>query len=156
MNIGFTGHRDSITDESELDAIATEYPGAVWVHGGAAGFDTQVARYAQAHGIEQVVKRPEYSKYVPKSAPIMRNYEIVDMCELVIACHDGRQTGGTARTIAYARNKDKPIRYVACGHQRMIDSTTMVTVMPATVSPDTKWSFDLTHVEDEEVSDGNL
>lgn len=116
MRIGFTGHRDCVTTDAELDRIAAMYPGAVWVHGGAIGFDTQVDKYAKAHGLpEPEVIRPEYKKYDPMVAPIMRNYVIVDTCDALIVCYDGwRLSGGTYRTKKYAQAKGKIIHDVIC------------------------------------------
>jgi hypothetical protein len=116
MRIGFTGHRNRHTDESELDRIAAMYPGAVWVHDDAkSGFDAQVKAYAIAHGIEQAPILPDYKKYLDKVAPIMRNYQIVDTTERLIACYDGvRQKGGTFYTVDYAQRHGKPIIFVVC------------------------------------------
>ena len=47
MKIGFTGHRDKMVYEHTLNHIASKYPGATWVHGGAKGFDSQVENYAK-------------------------------------------------------------------------------------------------------------
>lgn len=107
MRIGFTGHRDRFADERELDILREDHPGAVWVHGGAPGFDTQVDDYAKAHGIDRDVKRPNYKDPAvdPKRAPLLRNREIVDSVELLVACYDGQQTGGTAYTVRYAHEK---------------------------------------------------
>ncbi len=40
-HISFTGHRDKQCDEADLSALWKEFPGAVWVTGGAIGFDRQ-------------------------------------------------------------------------------------------------------------------
>jgi hypothetical protein len=107
--IGFTGHRNRVTEESELDLIAAENPGAIWVHGGAIGFDTQVENYAKAHGIQTLVIRPDYKLYraVPKQAPLIRNKIIVDQSQFMVACWDGRTHGGTWYTIQYAKERDR-------------------------------------------------
>lgn len=42
----------------------------------------------------------------------VRNEFMVDKCDLVLACYNGDQTGGTANCIAYAKNKNKPIIYI--------------------------------------------
>jgi len=112
MNIGFTGHRDKVTHIHELASLLARYPGALWIHGGAAGFDTQVNDFAKLYGLTPKVIRPEYNKYPVKVAPIMRNYVIVDMADLLVACWDGRTYGGTWRTIEYAKSKGKQIVYV--------------------------------------------
>jgi hypothetical protein len=44
MLIVFTGHRDRTASAADIHAIEAQYPGAVWMHGGAKGFDTQAHR----------------------------------------------------------------------------------------------------------------
>jgi len=108
MKILFTGHRDKILSEDQMDTIALVYPEDTWVQGGAIGFDTQVKNYAQAHGIPTETYPPEYSRY-GRDAPLIRNREMVDMCKLVIACYDGRGYGGTYYTIRYAQRRGKKV-----------------------------------------------
>lgn len=110
--ISFTGHRDKFCADGELDRIAKRYPGGVWVHGGAAGFDGQVQYFAERNRIPTLVIRPDYEKYKGKQAPIMRNQEIVDLGNILVACYDGRKTGGTFFTVNYARKVGKHIEYV--------------------------------------------
>jgi hypothetical protein len=115
MKIGFTGHRDRHTDPQELAAIAEEFPGAVWVHGGALdGFDQQVDAYAREHGISRTRIRPNYQAFPPRVAPLRRNDKIVGQVDLLVACWDGRKTGGTFYTVRKAEGQGVPVRYVAC------------------------------------------
>lgn len=115
MIIGFTGHRDWLANEQSLYRIEERYPGATWVHGGADGFDTQVDMVAKAlgkiPGDTLIVIRPDYRRYHPKQAPLMRNMEIVNRCDLLVACYDGRKKGGTYQRVGYATGK-KPVEYV--------------------------------------------
>ena len=104
MVIGFTGHRDRVAHAGELCRIADEHPEAVWIHGGAVGFDSQVSAYASSCGIPQSILRPDYAKH-GKSAPLIRNREIVARATLLVACWDGRDSGGTAHTVAEARKR---------------------------------------------------
>jgi len=110
MIIGFTGHRNSTCDPSILEDLATEFPGATWVHGGAVGFDTQVSAFAVAHAIAEIILRPDYDRYGSKLAPILRNKDIVARSELLIACYDGRKKGGTFATLEEARRRGVTIR----------------------------------------------
>jgi hypothetical protein len=111
--VGFTGHRDKIAQTPELQKILDLYPGATWVHGGASsGFDDQVHTFALANGFQPEVIRPDYAKYHPKRAPLERNKVIVDSCNLLVACYDGRRFGGTFQTINYAKSKGKQVVYV--------------------------------------------
>jgi hypothetical protein len=113
MFIVFTGHRDKVADPRALDRIRNWYPDAEWMHGGAAGFDMQVEVYAQRHGVQTRVMRPNYADTrVPhKEAPIVRNHLMVDTpgVDLVVALWDGRQGGGTYNTILYAVQRGKRV-----------------------------------------------
>ena len=122
--IGFTGHRDCVTDSFELAFIHGAFPGAIWVHGAAkSGFDKQVDDYAKAHGIERDPMPPEYDKYPPRVAPIMRNKKIVDSgIDILYACWDGRQRGGTFQTKNYAIDRGVQVVYVDCRPQDAPDS----------------------------------
>lgn len=113
MNIGFTGHRDCYVSPDALEIILKMWPKATWIHGGASsGFDAQIADYCEKHQISSIVIRPEYTKYYWKVAPIIRNKEIVNMSDIIYACYDGRQTGGTKATIEYANKKGKVVYYL--------------------------------------------
>lgn len=117
MIIGFTGHRDRITTLLELAEIYVQFPDAQWVHGDARfGFDAQVKAFAEQHGISVKGYPPDYQKYikVPKYAPIARNHEkIVDPCDILVACYDGRKKGGTFDTVNYALKLNKPVIYLS-------------------------------------------
>lgn len=111
MLISFTGHRNKLAKESDLEQVLKDYPDSIWVHGGAIGFDTQVEQFARKHGIKTVVIRPDYKSY-GKLAPLVRNDEIVKLGEKLIALYDGRVGGGTYYTIKRARELDKEVRVI--------------------------------------------
>jgi hypothetical protein len=117
MNIGFTGHRNRITDPAELRQLEQDYPNAVWIHGGAQGFDTQVHTVAlelgKREGVTLIVIRPDYKKYPRYVAPIVRNREIVERSDLLVACWDGRGEGGTRQCKSYAEDRGVPVRFVS-------------------------------------------
>lgn len=102
--IVFTGHRDKITTDLELAHILFGFPDHIWRHGGAKGFDTQVSMFASLNGIEQQVFRPDYEHFGKKFAPLKRNMDMLNLgdVELVVACYDGRDHGGTLFTMQYA------------------------------------------------------
>jgi len=106
--IAFTGHRDKQTEEEFFDWIPKN---ALWVHGGAIGFDRQVQQYAYANKIQTLVILPDYEKY-KKDAPLIRNKEIIDKADMLVACYDGRNYGGTFYTINLARVKKIPIAFL--------------------------------------------
>ena len=101
FKIGFTGHRDTLADVVELVRIRLDNPAAVWVHGGAKGFDSQINSFCKVHDIETQIIKPDYERY-GRPAPLIRNREIVDSCSVLVACYDGRKSGGTFYTINYA------------------------------------------------------
>jgi len=57
--IAFTGHRDKQTEEEFFDWIPKN---ALWVHGGAIGFDTQFQQYAFGDGLESFVLLRGYGR----------------------------------------------------------------------------------------------
>ncbi len=73
-------------------------PGALWIHGGAEGFDAQVELYAQEAGIKTEILPPRYNDpEVPaRVAPFRRNDVIIDRSDVVVTCYDQlRWSGGT-------------------------------------------------------------
>ena len=91
MNYDLTGH---VPAETELI-----------ISGGAKGMDTVAERYADAHGIEKLIIRPDYEKY-GRAAPIKRNEEMVNAADTVLAVWDG-ESRGTKYTLGYARRLNK-------------------------------------------------
>lgn len=100
--IGFSGHRDVNCQRRQLEALALEFPEALWVHGGADGFDWQVELFARSHGIETKILRPDYERWGRYEAPHVRNREIVALSKRMVICYDDRKSGGTYRTKEYA------------------------------------------------------
>ena len=105
-HVTFTGHRNAITDLAHLSKLHNDYPNAIWIHGGAIGFDTQVSEFCYENEISEVIIRPKYTQF-GKSAPLIRNKEMVDMANVIAACYDGRNSGGTYYTVNYAKQKMK-------------------------------------------------
>ena len=77
------------------------------ISGGAKGIDTLAEQYADAHGIEKLIVRPQYDRF-GRAAPIKRNEEMVSLCDTVLAIWDG-ESRGTRYTLDYARKKGKEI-----------------------------------------------
>lgn len=75
------------------------------VSGGARGIDTLAAEFARQRGIKLTEFLPEYEKY-GKAAPIIRNKQIVDYADKVIAFWDGKSKG-TKHTVEYAEKINK-------------------------------------------------
>lgn len=112
MRIGFVGRSDLTFDSTFLKELATEYPYAEWLHGGARGFDDLVERIASTNKIKTRVFLPNYKQYPAKIAPLRRNLQMLE--ELVgggflVAGYDGRKKGGTRYTITQAYNRNIPV-----------------------------------------------
>lgn len=110
MIIAFTGHRNSGTTKACFDALPKD---AIWIHGGAIGFDSQVERYAKIYDIKTKVILPDYEQF-GKNASLIRNAAIIASADLLVACYDGRKHGGTFYTINLAKEAKIPIKYVKC------------------------------------------
>ena len=82
------------------------------VSGGAVGVDSCAAEYAQKRGIKLTVFLPQYERY-GRAAPIVRNKNIVDYADKVVAFWDG-SSKGTLSVIKYAEKTGKPYEIVLC------------------------------------------
>jgi predicted Rossmann fold nucleotide-binding protein DprA/Smf involved in DNA uptake len=80
------------------------------ISGGAAGVDGVAERYADEHGLEKMIVRPQYDRY-GRAAPIKRNEQMVDMADEVLVIWDGKSKG-SMHTIRYAEKVRKPLRVV--------------------------------------------
>ncbi len=109
MKIAVIGSRNAHIDDLTpyLPADCTEI-----VSGGAKGIDTCAAEYARAHRMILTEFRPQYEKY-GRAAPILRNRQIVDYADSVIAIWDGKSRG-TASVIEYCQTVGKACRILSC------------------------------------------
>ncbi len=81
------------------------------ISGGAKGVDALARMYAEKKRIPYMEVRPDYQRYNGKKAPLIRNREIVDRADLVVALWDG-VSGGTAYTIQYTKKVGKRLLLV--------------------------------------------
>jgi hypothetical protein len=81
-------------------------PSAI-VSGGARGVDTYAAAWAKEKGVPLIEILPDYKKY-GRGAPLLRNEQIVNRCDALVAFWDGKSRG-TADAIARAKKKNKPV-----------------------------------------------
>ncbi len=77
------------------------------VSGGARGVDTSAREYAQKSGLKLTEFLPDYEKY-GKRAPLLRNDQIIDYADMVLAFWDGKSRG-TAYVIDHCRKKNKKV-----------------------------------------------
>lgn len=78
------------------------------ISGGAFGIDRCAEVYAKKMNIPIKIIRPDYKTH-GKKAPLVRNEEMVDMADLVIAIWDGHSRG-TKYTIDYAIKTNTRLR----------------------------------------------
>lgn len=77
------------------------------VSGGARGIDSCAKNYALANGIPLKEFLPNYDEF-GRSAPLLRNLEIIDYADIVLAFWDGKSRG-TKFVIDKCRAKGKPV-----------------------------------------------
>ena len=78
------------------------------VSGGAVGIDRSARQYAKTHGLKLTEFLPDYEQHGRK-APLLRNLDIIDYSDLVLAFWDSRSRG-TAFVIKKCHEQGKPIR----------------------------------------------
>lgn len=78
------------------------------ISGGAKGIDQLAEAYANKHKIPIQTFLPNYQMY-GKAAPLVRNKEIVNACDILIAIWDGKSKG-TKFTIDFALKEGKTVK----------------------------------------------
>ena len=108
MKIAVIGSRSvTVTDIGRYVSDGDEI-----VSGGAAGVDSCAAEYAKEKGVRLTVFLPKYECY-GRAAPIVRNKEIVDYADKIIAFWNG-SSRGTLSFIKYAKKRGKPCEIILC------------------------------------------
>lgn len=107
MKVAVVGSRNLQVNNLEdyIGADCTEI-----VSGGAKGVDSSAAKFAKTHKIKLTEFLPQYSVY-GKAAPIVRNKQIVDYADLVLAFWDG-VSAGTKSVINYCEKTQKQYKAV--------------------------------------------
>ena len=105
---------DRATIETKLYDLALRYGSDLTiVHGGAKGADRIAEQEAQKAGLLIERHDPEYHRYGPKKAPLVRNERMAALgADLCVAFWDGRSTG-TAHMMRCAGLQDIPVEVVA-------------------------------------------
>ena len=80
------------------------------VTGGAVGVDTCAEEYAKKNKIRFTVFYPDYKRY-GRAAPILRNRQIVDYADEIVAFWDG-ESKGTLSVIQYAAKMGKACKVI--------------------------------------------
>lgn len=116
MKTAIVGSRSSTNYAQLLEAVAGLSITEV-ISGGAKGADQLAERFAQEHGLRLTVIKPDWTK--GKEAGPLRNQQIVEAAEQVLALWDG-QSKGTADTIRRAKQLQKPLRVVRVAQQNQL------------------------------------
>lgn len=104
MKVAIIGSRGLVTDVSEyIPKETTEI-----ISGGAVGIDKCAEEYAKKNNIKITVIKPNYKEF-GRRAPLIRNLEIIDKADLVIAFWDTK-SNGTRFVIEKCRQREKNIR----------------------------------------------
>lgn len=106
MKIAIIGSRNVIPEGIETYIS----DGDEIVSGGAQGVDRYAAEFAKENGCKLTEFLPQYERY-GRGAPIVRNRQIVDYCDKVIAFWDG-SSKGTLSVIQYAQKTGKPCEVI--------------------------------------------
>lgn len=107
--VAVIGSRD-FDDYDLLSSTLNELDFDVVVSGGARGADKLGEKYAEEHNKEKLIFLAEWNKY-GKVAGYIRNQEIIDNCDEVVAFWDGRSPG-TRHSIKLAKKKNIPVKII--------------------------------------------
>lgn len=105
MKVAVIGSRDLIIQNLQ-DYLPKEC--SEIVSGGAMGIDSCARQYAQEHNLKLTEFLPDYETY-GRRAPLLRNLEIIDYADVVLAFWDG-VSKGTKFVIDNCKKKNVPIR----------------------------------------------
>jgi hypothetical protein len=116
MKIVFTGSRTlnesipwvkaAVKGIIEITDALAKFNSISIIQGGAKGIDRYIKDvYAK---MDVITRTPEYSKYRGRSAPIIRNKEMVDLGDVVIGIWDGKSPG-TKQCMEYTLQKGKTL-----------------------------------------------
>lgn len=108
MKVAVIGSRSILT--ADLGSYISD--GDEIVSGGAVGIDSCAAEYAKKNGLKLTEFLPQYERY-GRAAPIVRNKEIVDYADKVLAFWDGKSKG-TLSVIKYAEKVAKLCEIILC------------------------------------------
>lgn len=99
-------------DEWEERYIKTimKYNPTTIVSGGAKGIDAYARQFAENHGIQLIEIKPDYNRF-HKLAPILRNTEIVNNSEVVLA-FPSKESKGTWDTIRKGNKQGKQVEII--------------------------------------------
>lgn len=109
--VGSRGYDDFNSFSAQMKNLITDFSDVCFVSGGCkTGADALIEKFANTIEVPILVFYPNYSEH-NRRAPLIRNKQIVDASDYLIAFWDGQSTG-TAHTIELAKQKQIPIRII--------------------------------------------
>lgn len=114
MKVAVIGSRSA--DPDTYDMILKQLPAGCSeiISGGANGVDLMAKRAAKQLGLKYTCCRPNYRKY-GRVAPLVRNSEIVDLSDCVLAFWNG-YSKGTRHALICCIKRHKPFRIYLLKH----------------------------------------
>ena len=118
MNLAIIGSRDFDNYyllETRINFIINQYDIDCIISGGARGADLLGKRYAKENNINYIEYKPDWDKF-GKAAGVIRNKDIINTSDIVIAFWDGKSKG-TKNSIDIAKKQNKKIYIVGANDQ---------------------------------------
>jgi hypothetical protein len=110
MKIAVVGSR-TFNDYSRIKAVLDGFNISTIVSGGAKGADSLGERYANEKGLDKLIFLPDWDTH-GKAAGFIRNTDIIENADMVVACWDGESRGTKdSMTKAHRLRKDLLILY---------------------------------------------
>lgn len=106
MKVAVIGSR-GFTDYEKLAEVLSGIDVTEIISGGAQGADALAEFYANVHDIPTVIFKPDWKKYGRAAGPI-RNKDIINNSEVVVAFWDGKSKG-TLSSIKLAEKNEKEL-----------------------------------------------
>lgn len=107
MKVAVTGSRDFNDYETLKENISNIKNISLIISGGAKGADSLAEQYALENSIDTLIIKPDWKRF-NRGAGLIRNKQIVDSSDMVIAFWDA-ESKGTAHVIEYAKKQNKEI-----------------------------------------------
>jgi len=104
--VGSRKYRDRQCVFKKLDRIHKNLGIRLIISGGAQGPDSYSQEWAESRNVETCIFLPDWERF-KKSAGFIRNADIVEACDRLLAFWDG-ESKGTKHSIDLARKKQRP------------------------------------------------
>ena len=124
MKLLITGSRnftDSVALKKAIEEVRKRQDETITIilHGGAKGADTLAQNWANENKVSTQIIKPNYKKYNGKTAPLIRNKELIKLADCTLALYTKERTGGTWYTSQETIKANKPL-YEYLGKEKLI------------------------------------